>query len=203
MPVSRADHQKIASAIGAAEAGTSGEIVCVLARSSGDYGQIPLVWAAIAALALPWALMWGTQWTLVHILLAQVLVFAALWLVFSAPQISIRLVPRHIQRTAAHRSAMEQFMVRGVSRTRERTGVLIFVSLAERYARIVADDGIAAKLPQADWQAIVDALTVEMREGRIADGFTLAIAACGEILKAHFPARPDDSNELPDRLYVI
>ena len=203
MPVSREDHQRIATAIAAAETGTSGEIICVLARSSGEYGQIALVWAAVLALALPWALMWRTQWTLVHILLAQVLVFAALWLVFSLPQISMRLVPRHLQRTAAHREAMEQFMLRGVSRTRERTGVLIFVSLAERYARIVADDGIAAKLPQAEWQAIVDALTVELSHGRICDGFTLAIAACGKILKAHFPASADDSNQLPDRLYVI
>ena len=93
-------------------------------------------------------------------------------------------------------------MLRGVTRTKKRTGVLIFVSLAERYARIIADEGIAAKVPNAEWQAAIDALTGHMRDGRIAAGFTAAIERCGTVLAAHAP--PDGAaNELPDRLYVI
>lgn len=203
MPISREDHQRIADAIHAAEANTSGEIVCVLARSSGDYDAIPVVWAALIALALPWALVAFTQWAVLHILLAQILLFAALFLLFSIPAIGIKFVPRALQRAQAHRAALEQFMVRGVSRTRDQTGVLIFVSLTERYARVIADDGIAAKIPQAQWQAIVDALVAQCRTGDTADGFVAAVAACGALLQAHFPARPDDKNELPDRLYVI
>ena len=203
MPISQADHQRVAAAIHAAESGTSGEIVCVLARYSAGYGETPAVAAAVLALALPWALVAWTQWSVVHILLAQVLGFAILWGLFSLPAVSLRLVPRAVQRAGAHRAAMEQFMIRGVSRTSERTGILIFVSLAERYARIVADDGIAAKIPQAEWQAIVDGLVAKAREDRVADGFVAAIAACGQALKAHFPASSSDSNQLPDRLYVV
>jgi putative membrane protein len=92
--------------------------------------------------------------------------------------------------------------VRGISRTKNRTGVLIFVSLAEHYARIIADEGIAAKVHPAEWQAAIDALTAHMRDGQIAAGFTAAIARCGDLLATHAP--PDGSgNELPDRLYVM
>lgn len=203
MPISQADHHRIAAAIHLAEAGTSGEIVCVLARAAGGYGEIPAVMAAVLALALPWALVEWTQWTVLHILLAQLVCYAALWGLFSLPAVSQRLVPRAMQRSAAHRAAMEQFVVRSVSRTAQRTGILIFVSLAERYARIVADDGIAAKIPPERWQAIVDGLIAHTRQDRIADGFVSAISACGEALKTHFPADGADANQLPDRLYVM
>ncbi len=80
--------------------------------------------------------------------------------------------------------------------------LLIFVSLAERYARIIADDGIAQKVQASEWQAAIDALSSNMRAGHIAQGFAAAIERCGTVLAAHAP--PDGSpNALPDRLYVM
>jgi putative membrane protein len=103
----------------------------------------------------------------------------------------------------AHRLAMQQFMIRGVARTKERSGVLIFVSLAERYARIIADDGIAARVSQSDWQAAIDSLIAHMREGRVPEGFVAAIGLCGKELATHFPRTGPPRDELPDRIYVI
>ena len=95
-----------------------------------------------------------------------------------------------------------KFVVRRVARTTNRCGILIFVSLAEHYARIIADEGIAEKVPNSEWQAAVDALIAHMRTGEIAAGFTAAIERCAAVLAAHAP--PDGSaNELPDRLYVM
>ena len=85
----------------------------------------------------------------------------------------------------------------------ERTGILIFVSLAERYARIIADDGISARVPQSQWQAAVDALVAHMRDGRIADGFVAAIDLCGSELAKNFPRTETSRDELPDRIYLI
>ena len=203
MVVSRQDQDRIAHAIHEAESATSGEIICVLAGSSGNYDVLPALWAAAAALALPWLLMLATQWTVLRILLLQVVVFAALWLLLSLPLFAMRLAPRRAQRANAHRAAMEQFVIRHLSRTKTRSGVLIFVSLAERYARIVADDGMAEKIPQGEWQAIVDALVAHMRKGEVADGFVGAVKACGAALQKHFPADGAKANELPDKLYVI
>ena len=86
---------------------------------------------------------------------------------------------------------------------RTARGILIFVSLAERYARIIADDGIAARVPQTQWQAAVDALIAHMRDGRIADGFIAAIDLCGNELATHFPRKTDSRDELPNRIYLI
>ena len=98
--------------------------------------------------------------------------------------------------------ALEQFFIRRVSNTRNRAGVLIYVSLAEHYARIIPDQGIAEKVPKAEWQAAVDAMIGHMRTGDIAAGFIAAIERCGDVLAVHAP--PDGSaNELPDRLYVM
>jgi putative membrane protein len=202
MALSKHDHEIVAAAIHEAEQKTSGQIVCVLAHASSNYAHIPILWASALALVSPWALMEFTPWSVQWIFLIQLAVFLVAALVFSLTPLRLMLVPRAVKRARAHRSAIEQFFMRRVSHTRHRTGVLVFVSLAERYARIIADEGIAEKVPQAEWQAAIDALTGHMREGRIAQGFTAAVERCGAVLAAHAP--PDGSaNELPDRLYVI
>lgn len=203
MSISAQERTRIANAIRSAEARTSGEIVCVLARSSSHATALPVLLAAALALALPWLLVACTALTVERILLLQVVVFLALLLLLSLPRVRVALMPRKTRRAIAHRVAMEQFAMRGLARKKDRSGILIFVSLAERYARIIADDGIAARVPQAEWQAAVDVLVAHMRDGRIADGFMTAIDVCGEKLATHFPRAATGSDELPDRIYVI
>jgi putative membrane protein len=137
------------------------------------------------------------------ILLLQLLAFFGLAALLSLPRVRIALVPRTARRAMAHRAAMEQFMIRGIGRKADRTGVLIFVSLAERYARIVADRAIAERVPILEWQAAIDALIAHTRDGRIADGFIAAIGVCGKVLEEHFPRDASSRAELPDRIYVI
>ena len=81
--------------------------------------------------------------------------------------------------------------------------MLIFVSLAERYVRIIADDGIAALVSQAQWQTAIDTLVPHMKDGRIADGFICAIEVCGGELAKHFPRTRETRDELPDKIYLI
>jgi putative membrane protein len=197
-----ADHEAVSAAIREAEKHTSGQIVCVLAHSSSAYAHVPILWASALALFTPWPLIHLTEWSVQRIFLLQLVVFIVAGLLFSWMPVRLWLVPRALQRVRAHRAALEQFVVRGISRTKNRTGVLIFVSLAEHYARIVADEGIAAKVQHADWQDAVDALTAHMRDGRITEGLIAAVERCGAVLATRAP--PDGSaNELPDRLYVM
>jgi putative membrane protein len=203
MSMSAQDRERISAAIRAAEAKTSGEIVCVLAQSSCDATALPILVAAVVALALPWLLVAFTAMPINWILLLQILVFVALATLLCLPRVRIALVPRAARRAMAHRVAMEQFMIRGVGRKKDRTGVLIFVSLAEHYARIIADQGIAARVPQSQWQGAVDALIGQIRGGRIADGFVAAIDRCGKVLESHFPRSETSGDELPDRIYLI
>lgn len=197
------DQERIVTAIHKAEAATAGEIVCVLARASSDYAYAPLIWSAFVALATPWPLIAFSQLSAERIFLLQLAVFFIASVLLSIGAVRMWLVPRRVKRARAFRAAVEQFHIRGLARTAERTGVLIFVSMAEHYARVVVDDGIAAKVPQNEWQSAVNLLVECMREDRVADGFVGAINYCAPLLAKHFPPRPDDVNELPDRLWLI
>ncbi|MGP0092115.1 MAG: TPM domain-containing protein [Xanthobacteraceae bacterium] len=203
MSISAQDRARISSAIRAAEARTSGEIVCVLAQTSSDATALPILVAALVALALPWLLVALTAMSVHRILLLQAVVFFALAMLLCLPRVRVALVPRAARRAVAHRAAMGQFFIRGIARKKDRTGVLIFVSLAERYARIIADQGIAARVPQSEWQGAIDALVAHMSGGRIAEGFITAIDACGKVLETNFPRTETSRDELPDRMYSI
>jgi putative membrane protein len=202
MQLSHEDHAAISAAIGDAEKRTSGQIVCVLAHASSDYAYVPILWASMLALVVPWPLIYLTPWSVQKIFLLQLAVFLVAGLIFSWMPLRFALVPAAVRRARAHQAALEQFVIRRISHTRNRTGILIFVSAAEHYARIIADEGIAAKVQHDEWQAAIDTLIGHIRDGRVVEGFTSAIARCGAVLAAHAP--PDGAgNELPDRLYVI
>jgi putative membrane protein len=203
MGISRDDQEHIDTAIHAAEAKTSAKIVCVLAQASSHTTALPIFVAAVVSLVTPWLLITFTAMTVHRVLSLQVVLFLALLLLFCVPRVRVALMPRRARRAIAHRVAMEQFISRGVGRQKDRPGVLIFVSLAERYARIIVDNQIAARLPQSEWQSAVDALVEHMRDGRIADGFITAIKICGDELAKHFPPTMPSNDVLPSRIYLI
>jgi len=203
MSLSKDEQDRIARAIRAAEARTSGEIVCVLAQTSSHVTGLPVFIAAVVALALPWLLTAFTAMTVYRMLLLQVIVFVTLLVVLCLPPVRVALMPRRARRAIAYRFAMEQFASRGLAGNKNQSGILIFVSLTERYARIIAGDDIAARVPQAKWQEAVDALIAHTRNGFVADGFVTAIEICGNELAKHFPPSDINRNELPDRIYVI
>jgi putative membrane protein len=202
-PLTVEDQHRVGEAIKAAEATTAGEIVCVLARASSDYMSYATAWSALIALIAPWFLIALSSLSVDGIFLAQIVIFVVLFLILSESPLSRFLVPRRVRRAEAHRAAMEQFMIRGMARKKNRAGVLIFVSLAERYARIVADEGIASQVEQSVWQDAIDALLERMTYGEIADGFVIAVEKCGRVLAEHFPPGSDDKDQLPDRIYLI
>jgi len=202
MPISKEDHDAIAAAIRDAEQRSSGQLVCVLAHASSNYAHVPILWASTLALLLPGPLIYWTDWSVQRIFLLQLALFLVAGMALSWMPLRLALVPHPVRRARAHRAAIEQFFLRHVSHTDNRSGVLVFVSLAERYARIIADEGIAAKVPNAEWQAAIDVLVAHMRDGRIAAGFIAAIERCSEVLALHAP--PDGAPPvLPNRLYVI
>ena len=175
----------------------------MLAETSSDATALPILVAAVVALALPWLLVAFTAMSVHRILLLQTVVFFVLAMLLCLPRVRVALVPRAARRAVAHRVAMEQFSIRGIARKKDRSGILIFVSLAEHYARIIADEGIAARVPQSEWQGAVDVLIAHMSGGRIAEGFITAIEVCANVLMTNFPRTETTRDELPDRIYLI
>jgi putative membrane protein len=141
----KADYEAVSAAIREAEKRTSGQIACVLAHSSSGYAYVPILWASVLALAAPWPLIEFTQWSVQRIFALQLAVIILAGFLFSWMPLRLALAPRPIRRLRAHRAALEQFVVRRVTHTRNRSGILIFVSMAEHYARVIADEGIAQR----------------------------------------------------------
>ena len=203
MLVTATDRDKVAAAIGAAEKATSGEIVAVIASASASYVSVAPLVAALLALLEPWPLIYFTWWPVQWIYLLQLAVFVVVAAITYYRPVRLALVPRSIKTDRAHKRAVEQFLAQNLYTTRGHTGVLIFISAAERYAEIIADKSIYAKVPQDQWQSLVDRLTSRIGDGEAADGLVEAITATGALLATHFPPGSSNPDELPNHLIVI
>jgi putative membrane protein len=227
MLMSPKDHERVRAAVEAAEAKTSGEICCVLARECSDYWEIPLAWAAAAALIAPGvAVALGVRpdmvqallgsWSVDHAVgpaaissalglyvMAQAALFVVVGLIASIPPVRRLLTPAALKREHVRKRAQEQFAARALHLTEGRTGVLIFAALGERRVEVIADEGICSKVPPEAWVGVAEALTAGMKVRDPGGGFAAAIARAGDILSGPCPRRPDDVNELPDTVIEL
>lgn len=201
--LSESELQQVAAAIERIERDTDAEVVTVLAAQADDYRYIPLLWASLIALLLPGALLffggWLSAW---QQLLAQWATFLVLAVAFRAPALTSRLIPRAVRNWRACNLARRQFIELNLHHTEADTGVLIFVSEAERYVEILVDRGIASRIDNAAWEAIVAAFTERVKQGRVLEGFLGCIESAGALLAQHVPAT-HARNELPNRLVVL
>ncbi|EFM59709.1 Hypothetical protein BIBO2_1385 [Brucella sp. BO2] len=203
------DHARIAEAIRKAEAETSGEIYAVLARSSDDYffaaGFVATCGILIASVFVAFLAHW--YWFDIRLPIFGLAVLAAfvsaMVLLWFVPSIRMLLVPRRIRYKRAHLNALQQFLARNVHITEQRTGILLFVSMAEHYAEVIADAGINARVEQEEWNAIVSTLIHHASRAAVGEGFVEAIGQAGKLLSHHFPAGDDDVNELDDHLIEL
>lgn len=203
MTFTDSDRRAIEEAVAAAEKLTHGEIFCVAAQASDDYRFIPLLWAALAALFVPAPLLFATALPAQVVYLAQLAAFLVLAPVLLWWPVRIRVVPGGVRRARAHRHALEQFLAHGLHTTERRTGVLIFLSLAEHYGEVIADEAIYRSVAPGVWDEAVAALVAGAAAGAPARGFTDAIAICGRVLAEHFPPDGTGRDELPNGLVEL
>ncbi|WP_332681131.1 TPM domain-containing protein [Bosea sp. (in: a-proteobacteria)] len=197
------DRDAIAEAVEVAESQTSGEIVVVIDRAAGSYLAVPVVLALAVALFVPWPLLALTMTSAPRIFLLQLTAAALLLAVLLWYGRGGRFVPGFVKRRHAHETALREFTARGLTLTRGRTGVLLYVAVQERYAEIVADAGIDGKVDEATWKAIIEPLLVAAREDRLREGLEAAVAAVGHVLAAHAPPAADDLDELPNKVVIL
>lgn len=221
--LTEADRQRISAAVTHAEANSAGEIVTILTEKSDDYSDVALAWAAaigllalIAYSSMPQFYLslidritgaWGREWPIQSVLALATagfaLKFAGMWLMQLWRPLRLWLVPPPIKRLRVRQRAVSLFRVGAEQRTVAQTGILIYLSLAERRAEIVAEAAIAARVEQAVWDQAMTAMLVEIKAGQLADGLIAGIAHVGAVLAEHFPRAADDVNELPDRLIEV
>ncbi len=197
------EHRQVAEAIARVERRTDAQLVTVLARRADDYAYLPLLWAAVLALAMPGLLHGLFGWPGVRgLLVANMLLFIGLCLLLRSPRLAALLIPAALRRWRASSLARQQFREQNLQGTEGATGVLIFVAEAERHVEILVDQGIDQHLDAKARAAMVARFTEQVRQGRTLQGFVECIEACGELLCEHVP-RTHTRNELPNRLVIL
>ena len=198
------ERARVRAAITTAERTTSGElVVVVLERSDAHAAARGLAALAFALLAALVAAAWIV--TLAPLVLLAILV-AAFALGFALASLLPGLARAFLSDSRAQQCAAEQALVefhaQGLAGTKERTGVLVFVSLLERRVIVLGDQGIHERVGDAHWARTRDLVLEGIARGRLCDGLVGAVEECGRVLAQQFPARADDTNELEDRLVV-
>jgi len=217
------DRKKVAEAVAKAEGSTAGEIVAVATPISDPYHDVALHWALVPLFAVlawaawrPTALVWWYDlffggWSpdpTMSQLLTLLMVFAALkftiaLLILKWMPLRLFLTPAATKHRRAHRRAIAIFKAAAEKRTVGTTGILIYLSLAERRAEIVADEAILKVTDDHTWGEAMTALLTDVREGRVGDGIVAAVERVGVVLSEHFPRSAGDINEIPDKLIEL
>ena len=196
--------ESVRQSIRDAEARTVGEVVPVVLERSDGYPDAAWL-AALCAMLLGSALLERyLPWNAPHwLLLAQLgLGAAGFALARLLPDVQRMFVSEARASEMAAEQALQEFQLLGLRETRERTGVLIFVSLFEHRVVVLGDAGVHARVGDAHWQRTKDAVLAGVAKGAVADGIVAGVRACGEVLAEHFPRAAGDTNEIPDRLIV-
>jgi putative membrane protein len=197
------EQRQVAQAIDRVERTTDAELVTVLAASADDYAYVPLIWAGVVALLVPGLINLFVGWLDANqLLMAQIGTFIVVALICRLPVVTSHLVPEHVRHWRAGNLARRQFLEQNLHKTVGGTGVLIFVSEAERYVEILVDHGISHRVDDLVWRAMVDVFTQHVRDGKTLEGFLGCIDACGQLLSEHVPVT-QGRNELPNRLIIL
>ncbi|MES2988488.1 MAG: TPM domain-containing protein [Pseudomonadota bacterium] len=223
MLLSETDHAAVTAAVSKAELSTDGEIVTVVAKQSDAYHDVALHWAVLAmliALALlawqPWPAEWlhakfvdswaetvPPSWYLTVALILAAIKFLGVRLLLAIDSLRMLLTPGKTKGRRVQRKAMQFFRTSAEKRTKAATGVLLYLSLAEHRAEIIADASIHSKVTPDVWGAAMAALLTKVKDGKPGEGMADAVAQIGMVLAEHFPRSEGDTNELPDRLIEL
>ncbi|MGE8722707.1 TPM domain-containing protein [Leptospira terpstrae] len=206
---SKSDLDEIKKAVGEAESKTSAEIVPYFAESSHHYKE----WVWLGAFLMGgvsgvtfytaqnlYGLVWGGE-SLFAVL--SVWAGALLGLAISAlfPKIRINLVSRSAKQYFVDLRAKEAFLDEEVFRTKNRTGILIYISLYEHFVRVLPDKEISKVVPKSEWSEAVRLIIEGMKSNQKKEGIVSSILFCGDLLKKYnIQIEKDDKNEISNEI---
>ena len=222
LSLSAEDHARVSAAIAAAEAKSDGEIIAISAEQSDAYHDVGLHWAVLAMVAvlvffaaLPgqlegwydrlsgWSTQPGMRELLTLLLFFALLKFLVVLFLLKWRPLRMLLTPGSTKTRRVRRRAVMLFKTGAERRTIGRTGILIYLSMAEHRAEIVGDEAITKVTTPETWGDAMTALLTDVKQGRPADGIVAAVGIIGEVLAQHFPKSSEDTNEIPDKLIEL
>jgi putative membrane protein len=222
-PISETDRDRIAAAVARAEQESDGEIVTVIAPRSDGYHDValhyailfmllvPAVWAFLPQGLIDWAVGRFLGWNaridrellmgLLFVKLAGTFLFFRLLLAWMP--LRMKLTPTGTKSRRVRRRAVEIFKAAVAHRTDGRTGILLYLSLLEHRAEIVADEAIHSRVDPEVWGEAMAVLIAQVKAGRPGEGMALAVEKMGAVLADCLPARHENPNEISDRLIEL
>jgi putative membrane protein len=216
---SKKEIESINKAAAHVESVSSGEVLTAVIKESADYAFPELLFSLAGGFvyyliamffygdieSLVSSAFWNPEpWHVTAFFGASSLaVIGILYILSNIPGVDRLIVPKAVVRRNVHRRALVHFTESGAVNTRDRTGILFFISLRERQVEIIADEGINSKVDPEDWKAILNILLAEIKKGNAAEGLERAIMDCSRILEKHFPVKNNDINELPDGIVFL
>ncbi|MGN6819059.1 MAG: TPM domain-containing protein [Sphingomonas sp.] len=221
--LTQGEREAVTQAVTEAEAGTDAEIVTIVAPRSDPYHDIGLNLGIVAMLLVagiaalnPTAIEDKIAWfqngwqgginlgrSFFALMVAEAIVFLVVRFALTWTPLRLALTPKAVRSRRVRRRAIQYFKVGAERRTAARVGVLLYLSLDERLAEIIADQAIHARVAPERWGEAMAALIDRVREGHPGDGMAAAVTAIGAIVAEHFPKTESDVNELPDRLIEL
>ena len=220
--ISETDIDRVTEAVTAAEARSDAEIATIVSARSDNYNDVPLIWAALVALlamsvyaAFPdfylglldrlsggWHIWTTREWMTILVLATTIKFLFTRYIVAWWP-LRMALTPCKTKTRRVRNRAVALFKASTEKRTRSRTGVLIYLSLAERRAEIIGDEAIIASVDPDEWGAAMAAMIHELKAGRPGEGMAAAVSAIGDVLEKHFPRTGTDPDEIPNRMIQL
>ena len=217
------DEEIVTAAVAKAEQDSDGEIVTIVASRSDAYHDVALHYAVLAMLIVPaklallpkaWIdraatllLGWNGEFDrralMVVLFVLLTLAFLIVRLILAFMPLRMALTPGRTKSRRVHRRAVELFRASCELKTRGRTGILIYLSLLERRAEIVADKAIADQVEPEIWGEAMAALVDGVKAGEPGQGMASAVEKVGEVLKRILPPRPTNPDELPNRVIEL
>jgi putative membrane protein len=196
------EKNRIREAVRSVEGGTSGEIATMVVDESDRYLEAEVLGGilvgGLAALIISVLIEHVTIWTFIPV--QCVLYFPARFLFIYFPRLKTPFVNKKRMSHAVSDRAVRAFYEKGLYRTRDENGVLIFISILERKVWILGDRGVDRKISPESWEAHATEISAGIREGKTCDALCSVIGKCGLVLAEHFPRKADDTNELADEL---
>jgi len=182
------DQKKLKDALAAAEARTSARIVVQTVPVSDHYRLYPLVYGGVVALTVLAGLALGWPHMTLRLgfgITAAAAVLAVL--AFDFWPLRLMAVPRQAKNWECWELAHRAFASQILARNDRKTGILLFVSLGERYVEVVTDRDVDRHVPQSIWDAVIKDFLAEAKAGRIGDALAKAVEACTAALAEHYP----------------
>ena len=204
MMLNSEEKKLIAKEIEELEQSSSAELIAVITQKSSNYKYASLMVSIFFVFLISFILFFLKEISTLELLQYQLLVFVGINLFLKKfNHLIIRLVPKSYKHQKASLNAKRQFNIRGLDKTKNKQAIMFFVSLDEKYVKILTDSEISKKIPNEFWQQLVFEFTEDVKREDFVNGYIKAIKTSKAILIKHFPIQNNDENELSNEIIEL